>query len=180
MICITRCESLRIEQNFIEFPCQPKISSMFTISYRAKTLAKRYCSIIQFLPDLPDLIYETKRWQNVSKRYTIHVNKIHLWLVRGLIWKTKQIFNRKTVHSCNWYKPSVPFLGHRQTVQSQIRHRKTWRLIASDQGLHCLLTGISIRNRTRKSITCNYMLYKGIVDSKINNHFSIVHLGLMN
>ena len=40
----------------------------------------------------------------------------------------------------NTYKPRVPFLGHRQTVQTKI-------LPASDQGLHCLLTGISIRNR---------------------------------
>ena len=39
----------------------------------------------------------------------------------------------------NPYKPSVPFLGHRQAVQ-------TWSDAASDQGLHCLLTGISIRN----------------------------------
>ena len=38
IIYITRCESLRIEQDFIKFPCQLKISSMFTISYRAKTL----------------------------------------------------------------------------------------------------------------------------------------------
>ena len=29
----------------------------------------------------------------------------------------------------NQYKPSVPFLGHRQTVQTQIRHRRMWRLI---------------------------------------------------
>ena len=34
-------------------------------------------------------------------------------------------------------------------------------------------------NITRKSMACNYMLYKGVVDSKINNHFSIVHLGLI-
>ena len=27
---------------------------------------------------------------------------------------------------------------------------------------------------TRKSITYNYMLYKGVVVSKINNHYSIV------
>ena len=29
---------------------------MFAISYRANTLAWRYCSIIQFLPDRPDLL----------------------------------------------------------------------------------------------------------------------------
>ena len=33
---------------------------------------------------------------------------------------------------------------------------------------------------TRKSITYNYMLYKGVVVSKINNHYSIVYLGLTN
>ena len=33
---------------------------------------------------------------------------------------------------------------------------------------------------TRKSITCNYMLYKGVVVSKINNHYSIINLGLTN
>ena len=31
---------------------------------------------------------------------------------------------------------------------------------------------------TRKSITYNYMLYKGVVVSKINNHYSIIYLGL--
>ena len=39
IINITKCESLRIEQELMKFPCQPKISSKFTISYRAKTLA---------------------------------------------------------------------------------------------------------------------------------------------
>ena len=34
--------------------------------------------------------------------------------------------------------------------------------------------------RTRKSITYNYMLYKGVVVSKINNHYSIIYLGLTN
>ena len=59
------------------------------------------------------------------------------------------------------------FLGHGQTVQIQIRRRRTWCLTifgtqensadpgqtpqnaASDQCLHCLLTGISIRNRIK-------------------------------
>ena len=27
------------------------------------------------------------------------------------------------------YKPSIPFLGHRQTVLTQIRCRRMWRLI---------------------------------------------------
>ena len=35
-------------------------------------------------------------------------------------------------------------------------------------------------NLTRKSITYNYMLYKGVVVSKINNHYSVVYLGLTN
>ena len=34
--------------------------------------------------------------------------------------------------------------------------------------------------KTRKSITYNYMLYKGVVVSKINNHYSIIYLGLTN
>ena len=33
---------------------------------------------------------------------------------------------------------------------------------------------------TRKSITYNYMLYKGVVVSKIDNHYSIIYLGLTN
>ena len=40
------------------------------------------------------------------------------------------------------YKPSVLFVGHRQTVQTMIRRRRTRRL--SDQGLYCLLTECSI------------------------------------
>ena len=37
-----------------------------------------------------------------------------------------------------------------------------------------------LNHGTRKSITYNYMLYKGVVVSKINNHYSIVYLGLTN
>ena len=40
----------------------------------------------------------------------------------------------------NPYKPSFLFVGHRQTVQTQIRHSA-----ASDQGLHCLLTEYSFK-----------------------------------
>ena len=36
---ITRCESLRNEQDFIKFSGQPKKSSIFAISYRANALA---------------------------------------------------------------------------------------------------------------------------------------------
>ena len=36
------------------------------------------------------------------------------------------------------------------------------------------------KKQTRKSITYNYMLYKGVVVSKINNHYSIIYLGLTN
>ena len=39
-------------------------------------------------------------------------------------------------------KPSVLFVGHRQTVQKKIQ---TPHNAASDQGLHCLLTENSIR-----------------------------------
>ena len=35
----------------------------------------------------------------------------------------------KVQHSINPYKPSVPFLGHRQTVHTQIRRRRTRHLI---------------------------------------------------
>ena len=38
----------------------------------------------------------------------------------------------------------------------------------------------SFKSVTRKSITYNYMLYKGVVVSKINNHYSIIYLGLTN
>ena len=41
----------------------------------------------------------------------------------------------------NPYYHSVPKTGHRQTVQTQIRRR--------DQGLHCLLTGISVWNKIK-------------------------------
>ena len=40
-------------------------------------------------------------------------------------------------------RPGVPGLGPRQTVQAQIRRR------VFDQGLHCLLTGISFQNRIK-------------------------------
>ena len=48
-----------------------------------------------------------------------------------------------TFHSfcINSDKPSVRFVGHRQTVQNQIRHHKT-RLAGSGQVLHCLLTEV--------------------------------------
>ena len=36
------------------------------------------------------------------------------------------------------------------------------------------------QKQTRKSITYNYMLYKGVAVSKINNHYSIFYLGLTN
>ena len=50
----------------------------------------------------------------------------------------------KLMHALlNPYKPGVQFLGHSQTVQTQIRRGRTRR---SDQILHCLLTGISIKN----------------------------------
>ena len=44
----------------------------------------------------------------------------------------------------NLYWPSVPFLGHRQTVQTQIRRR-----VRTDQGLHCMLIEISIKNKMK-------------------------------
>ena len=64
----------------------------------------------------------------------------------------KQNKTKQTNKLLNPYKPSVPFLGHRQIEQTQIRRRRpdqTSQNAASDQGLHCLLTGISIRNRIK-------------------------------
>ena len=43
------------------------------------------------------------------------------------IWVFFKLRRRKRKH--NNYVLSVPFLGYRQTVQTQIRHRKTWCLI---------------------------------------------------
>ena len=43
----------------------------------------------------------------------------------------------------NPFKPNTLFVGHRQTVHIQIRHCKN---VASDQGLHCMLTEFSIKN----------------------------------
>ena len=62
---------------------------------------------------------------------------------KTLIWcKTIVYYNLLTYKNITWvfylvsvlcyinpYKPSVPFLGHRQTVQTQIRWRRTRRLI---------------------------------------------------
>ena len=46
---------------------------------------------------------------------------------------------------------------------------------------HVLYTRLFMNyDKTRKSITYNYMLYKGVVVSKINNHYSIIYLGLTN
>ena len=42
-------------------------------------------------------------------------------------------------------KPSVPFLGHRQTADPDQMPQN----VASDQDLHCLLTGISTQNRIK-------------------------------
>ena len=57
-----------------------------------------------------------------------------------------QTGRKRNTSKLNSYKPSVPFLGHRQTVQTQIRHRRTRHLIRVS---HCLLTGISIWNGTK-------------------------------
>ena len=46
----------------------------------------------------------------------------------------------------NLYKPGVSYVGHRQTVQTQIS-------AASDQDFHYLLTGTSITNRTHMKNT---------------------------
>ena len=62
--------------------------------------------------------------------------------------------NRVQEDTVNPYKPSVLFVGHRQTVQ--IRHS-----VVSHQGLHCLLTESSIiilmkmKNTTQQPLTLN-------------------------
>ena len=40
----------------------------------------------------------------------------------------------------NPYKHIILFMGHSQTVQTQIRRHQTPQTVASDQDLHCLLT----------------------------------------
>ena len=55
--------------------------------------------------------------------------------------RTLERFLMIKLNSC---KPSVPFLGHMQTVQSHADHMP--QNVVSDQGLHCLHTGISIKN----------------------------------
>ena len=51
----------------------------FTISYKAKTLAWRYCSIIQFLSHLPDLSNDFgNRW---CKREYVEPNALKEWKV---------------------------------------------------------------------------------------------------
>ena len=45
----------------------------------------------------------------------------------------------------NLFFPGNPYKGHNHTVQTQIR----CHIVASDLGLHCLLTGFSIKNRTK-------------------------------
>ena len=71
IIDITRCESLRNEQDFIKFTCQPKISSMFAISYRANALAQRYCSIIECLPYQRDLLMVLTKQDVIRKNLKI-------------------------------------------------------------------------------------------------------------
>ena len=87
--------------------------------------------------------------------------------VPGNAFDTKHVSNVRPVfqsedktvarHTLNPYKPSVPFLGHRQTVQTQIRRRRTRRLIRC---LHCLLTGISIRNKIKMKKYTRYQNWK--------------------
>ena len=44
----------------------------------------------------------------------------------------------------NPFKPSILFVGHRQTVQAQIRRHRMCHSVTSDQDLHCLLAEYSI------------------------------------
>ena len=79
----------------------------------------------------------------VSLEFLFHMK--HLGILYIFTEKIKMMFLSEKPEYI--YKPSIPFWGHRQTVQTQIR--QTPQNAASDQGLHCLLTGISIRNRIK-------------------------------
>ena len=59
----------------------------------------------------------------------------------------------------NPYKPSILFVGHRQTVQTQDQMQHS---AASDQGLHCLLTDCSIKILIKmKNITQSPLMRNG-------------------
>ena len=66
----------------------------------------------------------------------------------------KNVFYREhTLMSCfNPYKPNIPFFG---TYVNSADPDQMSQNAASDQGLHCLLTGMSIRNRLKMKSTPN-------------------------
>ena len=61
-----------------------------------------------------------------------------------IISKEHRLFPGRPQEHINPYKPSVFFVGHRQTVQTQIRRCKTRHLIRVSTDRHCLLTECSI------------------------------------
>ena len=69
------------------------------------------------------------------------------------------------------------FTAHFLLVKSYNSLKSTFKYIITKNKNQDTL---SAEIRTRKSITYNYMLYKGVVVSKINNHYSIIYLGLTN
>ena len=54
------------------------------------------------------------------------------------------VFHRHIPGILNPYKSSVPFLGKKKKKNSEDPDQTPQQNAASDQGLHCLLTGISI------------------------------------
>ena len=85
------------------------------------------------------------------------------WLGLGdfaLIFKVKTELNRSNLSMCcrgtsiftenktgfiSTHISLASFVGHRQTVQNQLRRRRMPHSAASDQCLHCLLTKCSIK-----------------------------------
>ena len=73
----------------------------------------------------------------------------------GAVWSGSALFAQAYLSEnlgSLWYVPSVLKLGHWQTVQTQISCTDSDQLphsAASDQGQHCLLTGISIKNKIK-------------------------------
>ena len=72
----------------------------------------------------------SRQWRTKA---LIRLHGCAVWSVPLLFAYDKNRFSYKVAHlvlSITWhYKPSVPFLGYRQTVQTLIRRRRTWHLI---------------------------------------------------
>ena len=58
-------------------------------------------------------------------------------------WAKIETSQKRSNVEINLYKPSIPCMGHGQTVQTQIRHGiMLCHDAVSDQELHCLLTAV--------------------------------------